>query len=44
MHLDILPFCYECMTRSSRVDDQALQKRDPAFVAAYQAWLSQNAS
>lgn len=44
MHLDILPFCYECMTRSSRVDDQALQKRDPAFVAAYQAWLSENAS
>lgn len=42
MHLDVLPFCYRVMTRSSRVDDTSLQRRDPAFVAAYQQWLSCN--
>jgi anthraniloyl-CoA monooxygenase len=39
MELEVLPFCYQVMTRSSRVDDTSLQRRDPAFVAAYQNWL-----
>ena len=42
MELDVLPFCYQVMTRSSRVDDTSLQRRDPAFVAAYQEWQAQH--
>ncbi|MBS2035675.1 FAD-dependent monooxygenase [bacterium] len=36
MHLDVLPFCYEAMTRSSRVDDEILRRRDPEFVKRYE--------
>lgn len=38
MHLEVLPFCYECMTRSSRLDDDSLRRRDPGFVAAVERW------
>ena len=36
MDLEVLPFCYETMTRSSRVDDDSLRRRDPEFVARYE--------
>jgi anthraniloyl-CoA monooxygenase len=36
MDLEVLPFCYEVMTRSSRVDDEILRRRDPEFVARYE--------
>ena len=35
MHLSPLPFAYEAMTRSGRIDREKLRKRDPAFIAAY---------
>lgn len=35
MHLEPLAFAYEAMTRSSRVDDDSLARRDPEFVKAY---------
>ncbi len=31
MHLDPVPFAYKLMTRSGRIDDDKLRKRDPAF-------------
>jgi len=37
--LDPLPFAYKLMTRSGRVTHDKLKKRDPEFVAAYDAWL-----
>jgi anthraniloyl-CoA monooxygenase len=37
--LDPLPFAYKLMTRSGRVTHEKLKKRDPEFVAAYDAWL-----
>ncbi len=43
MHLEPLPFAYEAMTRSSRVDDDSLARRDPAFVAAYRDYLARGA-
>jgi 2-polyprenyl-6-methoxyphenol hydroxylase-like FAD-dependent oxidoreductase len=43
MHLEPLPFAYEAMTRSSRVDDNSLARRDPAFVAAYREYLARGA-
>ncbi len=36
MHLSPLPFAYEAMTRSGRIDREKLRKRDPAFIAAYE--------
>jgi 2-polyprenyl-6-methoxyphenol hydroxylase-like FAD-dependent oxidoreductase len=39
IHLDPMPFAYELMTRSGRVDRENLKKRDPEFVAAYEASL-----
>lgn len=36
-HLDPLDFAYSLMTRSRRVDDESLRRRDPAFMAAYEA-------
>ncbi|HJO37069.1 MAG: FAD-dependent monooxygenase [Vicinamibacterales bacterium] len=36
LHLPPLPFAYEAMTRSGRVDREKLRKRDPKFVAAYE--------
>lgn len=43
LDLDVLPFCYETMTRSSRVDDDSLRRRDPEFVARYEAWRAREA-
>ncbi|HWS55469.1 MAG TPA: FAD-dependent monooxygenase, partial [Pyrinomonadaceae bacterium] len=37
MSLDPLPFAYSLMTRSKRVDHESLRRRDPDFVAAYEA-------
>ncbi|MEW6283658.1 MAG: FAD-dependent monooxygenase, partial [Candidatus Eremiobacterota bacterium] len=37
MHLDPVSFAYEAMTRSSRLDAEVLERRDPAFVARYRA-------
>ena len=36
LHLDPLPFAYEVMTRSGKVDRDNLKRRDPDFVAAYE--------
>jgi len=37
MHLTPIELAYALMTRSGKVDDEALQRRDPEFVAAYEA-------
>jgi anthraniloyl-CoA monooxygenase len=37
MHLEPLPFAYKLMTRSKKIDYENLKKRDPAFIAAYDA-------
>lgn len=37
MHLDPLPFAFKLMTRSKKIDYENLKKRDPAFIAAYDA-------
>ncbi len=37
MHLDPLRFAYKLMTRSKRIDYDNLKKRDPQFIAAYEA-------
>jgi anthraniloyl-CoA monooxygenase len=37
LHLDPLRFAFQAMTRSGRIDFEKLRKRDPAFVAAYEA-------
>jgi anthraniloyl-CoA monooxygenase len=37
MHLSPLPFAYKLMTRSKRIDYENLKKRDPEFIAAYEA-------
>ncbi len=39
MHLDPLPFAYKLMTRSKKIDHENLKKRDPQFIAAYEATL-----
>ncbi|HKP38350.1 MAG TPA: FAD-dependent monooxygenase [Pyrinomonadaceae bacterium] len=36
MHLTPIELAYSLMTRSGRVDDEALRRRDPEFVAAYE--------
>jgi anthraniloyl-CoA monooxygenase len=38
LHLDPLPFAYRVMTRSRRVGYRRLARRDPEFVARYDAW------
>jgi anthraniloyl-CoA monooxygenase len=38
LHLDPIPFAYKFMTRSKKVDYTNLKKRDPEFIAAYDAW------
>jgi len=43
LELEVLPFCYETMTRSSRVDDDSLRRRDPVFVARYERFLASEA-
>jgi anthraniloyl-CoA monooxygenase len=37
LHLDPLPFAYRAMVRSERVGHENLRRRDPEFVAAYEA-------
>jgi anthraniloyl-CoA monooxygenase len=37
MHLSPLPFAYKLMTRSKKIDYDNLKKRDPQFIAAYEA-------
>lgn len=37
MHLSPIELAYVIMTRSGRVDDESLRKRDPAFMAAVEA-------
>jgi anthraniloyl-CoA monooxygenase len=37
MHLSPLPFAYKLMTRSKRIDHDNLKRRDPEFIAAYEA-------
>jgi len=37
VRLDPLPFAYSLMTRSKRVTAESLRRRDPSFVAAYEA-------
>jgi anthraniloyl-CoA monooxygenase len=37
MSLDPLPFAYKLMTRSKKIDYENLKKRDPEFIAAYDA-------
>jgi 2-polyprenyl-6-methoxyphenol hydroxylase-like FAD-dependent oxidoreductase len=36
--LEPIPFAYRLMTRSDRINYEKLKKRDPEFVAAYDAW------
>jgi anthraniloyl-CoA monooxygenase len=36
--LDPIPFAFDCMTRSGRVDLEELRRRDPGFAARYEAW------
>jgi anthraniloyl-CoA monooxygenase len=43
VHLEPMPFAVEAMTRSKRVDFEKLRRRDPEFVAAYEAWRSRTA-
>ena len=38
MHLDPLPFAFKLMTRSKKIDYEKLRRRDPQFIAAYDAW------
>lgn len=38
MPLDPIPFAYRLMTRSNRITDEKLRKRDPQFMAAYDRW------
>lgn len=39
MPLDVVPFVYEAMTRSSKIDEENLARRDPAFVERYRKSL-----
>jgi len=40
MHLAPLPFAYSLMTRSKKIDYENLRRRDPAFIAAYEAAIT----
>jgi anthraniloyl-CoA monooxygenase len=40
VHLAPLPFAFSLMTRSKRITRESLRRRDPAFVAAYEASLA----
>ena len=37
MHLELLPFAFALMTRSGRVNYESLRRRDPEFIARYEA-------
>lgn len=36
--LEPVPFAFDCMTRSGKIDLDNLRRRDPAFVARYEEW------
>ncbi len=40
MHLSPIELAYSLMTRSGRVDEEELRKRDPKFVARYEEQLA----
>lgn len=40
MNLDPLALTYSYMTRSGRIDDQALRQKAPRFMASYEAYLA----
>jgi anthraniloyl-CoA monooxygenase len=40
VHLAPLPFAFSLMTRSKRITHESLRRRDPVFVAAYEASLA----
>jgi anthraniloyl-CoA monooxygenase len=40
VHLAPLPFAFSLMTRSKKISHESLRRRDPAFVAAYEASLA----
>lgn len=42
-NLEPLPFAYKMMTRSGRITQEKLRRRDPEFAAAYEAWLLREA-
>ncbi|HJQ25243.1 MAG TPA: FAD-dependent monooxygenase [Blastocatellia bacterium] len=42
MHLDPLPFAFKLMTRSKKIDYEKLRRRDPQFIAAYDAWQARS--
>ncbi|MBC7932572.1 MAG: FAD-dependent monooxygenase [Rubrivivax sp.] len=44
IHLDPLPFAFSLMTRSGKVDFEKLRKRDPAFVAEYEAHVRKHSA
>ena len=43
MHLAPLPFAYSLMTRSKKIDYENLRRRDPQFIAAYEAAMKASA-
>ena len=42
VHLAPLPFAYSLMTRSKKIDYENLKRRDPVFIAAYEAAVAQS--
>jgi 2-polyprenyl-6-methoxyphenol hydroxylase-like FAD-dependent oxidoreductase len=40
MYLDPLPFAYDYMTRSGKIDHESLRKRSPNFIAEYDAYIT----
>lgn len=42
-HLDPLPFAFRLMTRSKKIGYENLKRRDPEFIAAYDAWVRSEA-
>jgi anthraniloyl-CoA monooxygenase len=44
MRLDPLPFAFKLMTRSKKIDYDKLRKRDPQFIAAYDAWREKSSA
>lgn len=43
MHLDPLPFAFQLLTRSGRLDYAELRKRDPAFIDQVDRWYAAQA-
>jgi anthraniloyl-CoA monooxygenase len=42
MHLEPVPLAYKLMTRNKRIDYERLKRRDPQFIAAYDAWRAES--